>query len=83
MTLIELLAELGGTDLLLRRTEADLAVAVIVLREGRQLLAIERTYREGIGIILDPTAEEIETARKGDLWTLWNSDRRQLLCSVL
>jgi hypothetical protein len=79
MTLVQLLAELGGAELILRREESLLAVAVLVLKEGRQLLVIERTYREGIGVLLDPTPAEIEIARGGDLWKLWNSERTTLL----
>lgn len=79
MTLVQLLAELGGAELVLRREESLLAVGVLALKEGRQLLVIERTYREGIGVLLDPTPAEIEIARDGDLWKLWNSERKTLL----
>lgn len=44
---------------------------------------IERTYREGVCVILDPTPEEIETARSGNLWDLWNSDRAKRLAGVV
>jgi len=82
MTLVELLAELGQVSLLVHRNEVTLAVAVFDL-QGRQLLVIERTYREGICVILDPTPEEIETARSGYLWNLWNSDRAKDLAGVI
>ena len=80
-TLIESLAELGGAELLFRRGDeaAMVAAAVAQLPGGRTLLAVERTYREGIRIIVDPAPEEIETARSGELWNLWNSTRSKLL----
>jgi hypothetical protein len=83
ITLVALLAELGGAELTLRREEATMAVACVVLAGGRQLLALERTYREGTCVLLDPTPEELELARSGDLWQLWNSDRSTLLHSVV
>lgn len=82
LTLVELLAQLGALEVVCHRNDATLAVAVVVLPDGRRLLAIERTYREGIGIIFDPTENELETARDGDLWKLWNSDRTRLLASI-
>ena len=83
LSLVELLAQLGGAELVLRRENALLAVAVLALPEGRQVLFVERTYRPGIGAILDPTPEEIETARSGSLWDLWNSERSSLLVSAV
>ena len=82
LTFAELLFELGATDLVLSRNDATLAVIVVELADGRRLLAIERTYREGLCILFDPTDEEIEIARSGDLWQLWNSDRPAMLSSV-
>ena len=52
------------------------------LPEGRRMLAVERTYREGVCIILDPTPEELSVAREGDLWKLWNSERAQDLYAI-
>lgn len=79
ISLTELLGELAGADLQFRR-EGDLhVVAVLGLQGGRQLLAVERTYREGIGVLLDPTPAELEIAHAGDLWHLWNSERKKLL----
>ena len=82
LTLVGLLAELGAVKVIDQRNDETLAVAVVGLPDGRRLLAIERTYREGIGIITDPTEEELRVAREGDLWQLWNSDRRRLLHSI-
>ena len=83
MTLFELLAEVASVELLLRREDAVLAVAVIATSAGRRVLVLERTYRDGIHVLLDPTEEEMETARSGDLWKLWNLDRATYLSSVI
>ena len=83
MTLFELLAEVASVELLVRREAGTLAVAVIATSGGRRVLVLERTYREGITVLLDPTDEELETARSGDLWKLWNSDRTTDLSSVI
>jgi len=37
----------------------------------------------GLCVILDPTPEELGTARTGDLWDLWNSKRAKDLFSVV
>ena len=81
ISLVELLTQLAGAELLFRREDEDdlFAVTVLVLPTGRQVLFVERTYRDGTGVILDPTPEEIETARRGDLWSLWNQERKRLL----
>jgi hypothetical protein len=83
MSLVQLLTELGGAELVLRREDPTLAVAVLAMPGGRQVLAMERTYREGIRTILDPTPEEIEIARNGDPWKLWSSDRAASLFSAV
>ena len=44
---------------------------------------MERTYRDGIHVLLNPTEEEVETARSGDLWKLWNAGRTEYLSSVI
>lgn len=59
LTLLELLSEIGGVDLSFRRRDACIAVAVITLLGGRQLLAVERTYREGTCVIIEPTQDEV------------------------
>ncbi|NJL26716.1 MAG: hypothetical protein HC897_02005 [Thermoanaerobaculia bacterium] len=58
------------------------AVVVVRLGDGRRVLGIERTYRDGLGILFDPTDDEVEIARSGDLWQLWNSDRVVSLSSL-
>lgn len=86
ITFAELLATLGGAELSFQREDdvelASLAVAVFTLSSGRQVIAIERTYRDGIHVVIDPTPEELEIARTGDLWKLWNSERSALLMSI-
>jgi hypothetical protein len=81
VTLVELLAQLAGAELSFRREADLLGVTVLVLPGGRQVLVIERTYRDGTGILLDPTPEEVEIARSGNLWQIWNSERLSLLAS--
>lgn len=83
LSLVDLLTQLAGAELAFRREDDLLAVAVLTLPAGRQMLLIERTYRDGIGVLLDPTPEDLEVARTGDLWQLWNSERRSLLASAL
>ena len=83
MTLVELLTELTGAELVLRREDEMLIVAVLATPAGHRVLAMERTYRQGIHVLLDPTEEEIEMARSGDLWKLWNSGRAEYLSSVI
>jgi hypothetical protein len=83
LTFVELLFKLGATELVVSRTEPTLAVAVVALEDGRRLLAIERTYREGLCVRFDPTDEEVEIARSGDLWQLWSSDRAVPLTAVV
>jgi len=65
-----------------RETESLLAVAVFSFQD-RQLLTVERTYRDGTHVIVDPTPEEIEIARSGELWDLWNSKRARLLMGMV
>jgi hypothetical protein len=81
VTLAQLLGQLACAELSFRR-EADLiGVSALVMPGGRKLLIIERVYRHGTGILLDPTPEELEIARGGDLWQIWNSDRPSPLTS--
>ena len=81
VTLVELLGQLAGAELSFRREADLLGVSALVLPGGRQILIIERVYRDGTGILFDPTPEELEIARGGDLWQIWNSERRSLLAS--
>ena len=83
MTLVELLTDLTGAELVLRREDDMLIVAVLATPAGRRVLAMERTYRQDIHILLDPTEEEVEMACSGDLWKLWNAGRVEYLSSVI
>src|SRR5262245_65863254 len=81
VTLAELLTQLASAELSFRRETDLLGVCALVLPGERQVLIIERVYRHGTRILLDPTPEEIEIAREGDLWKIWNSERSSLLSS--
>ncbi|NJL27005.1 MAG: hypothetical protein HC897_03530 [Thermoanaerobaculia bacterium] len=59
-----------------------LAVVMVGFGDGRRVLGLERTYRGGLRILFDPTDEEVEIARSGSLWQLWNTDRAVLLASL-
>lgn len=81
-SLIELLRELAALHVeLLRSTEA-ITAALLRRPDGRRLLLLERTYRDGVVYLLDPSDDEIELARHGDLWTLWNSEHGVLLGGI-
>ena len=82
VSFVAFLAELGAAELVLRRTDGTLDAAAVALPDGRRLLAVERTYRDGIRVIFDPTPEELQIAEGGDLWDLWNSERSRLLGSI-
>jgi hypothetical protein len=82
ISLVELLNRVSGAQLEFRREDDLLAVAVLTLPGSRQVLVIERTYRGGIRVLLDPTPEEVEIARIGALWQIWNSERSSLLTSA-
>ncbi len=73
--LLAILDELGAVDLVLHRSDATLEVAVVQLPNDHRVLAVERTYRPGVCVLVDPTEEEMDVAREGDLWRLWNSER--------
>ncbi len=82
-SLIQLLGELAGLEIEHRRHATTLATALLKRPDGRRLLLLERTYREGVVYILDPSEQEVEVAREGDLWKLWNSDRGVLLAGIV
>ena len=85
MTLVEFLKEVAGAELVFRREDEDdmLAVIILALPNGRRILALQRTYRDEINVLLDPTPEEIETAQGGSLWKLWNTERPEYLMSIV
>lgn len=82
--LVELLTELAGAELSFRRENEDelFVVTVVALPNGSQALFVERTYRDGTGVLLDPTPEDLEIARTGDLGSLWNDERKRLLAAA-
>ncbi len=47
---------------------------LVQLADGRRLLVVERTYREGSTAIVDPSDEEV-TRYRVDPLTAWNSPR--------
>lgn len=83
LTLLELLATLGGAELEERWTDEMLAAALLRIANGRRILVVERTYREGIRVLLDPSEAELTAARASRLWDLWNSERAQLLAGAV
>jgi hypothetical protein len=82
-SLVELLGEIAGVEIERRRHTATLAMALLRIPDGRRLLLLERTYREGVVYILDPSEDEVDVAREGDLWKLWNSDRGVPLAGIV
>ncbi len=75
MRLLEFLADHAGVKLETRRDDPCLQGALMMFGDGRRVIVVERTYREGIVALIDPTEEEISIFRHGDLWKIWNSDR--------
>lgn len=83
VTLLELLHRLGGAEVELRRSNATLSAALIRIAGGGRVFVIERTYREGLRVMMNPTPEDLETIRSGDLWSLWNSGRLRWLAGAV
>lgn len=88
MSLVEFLTQYCGASLAERRDDdaedlATLVACLIAFPDGRRLILIERTYRDGIHFIPDPSDAEIAVMRSGDLWDLWNSDRSTGLGGML
>jgi hypothetical protein len=77
------LTQLAGAELSFQRQSNLVVVALLALPGGRQVLLSERTYRDGIRALIDPTQNEIETARHGDLWQIWGSERSLYLSSAV
>ena len=75
MTIVELLTNLFGVTVITQRTDATMSAVALRVSEGRRLIMVERTYREGLSVLLDPTDADIELIQSGDLGALWNSDR--------
>lgn len=83
ITLVQLLTQLTGAELSFQRQSNLVVVALLALPGGRQVLLSERTYRDGIRVLIDPIQDEIETARHGDLWQGWGSERSLYLSSAI
>jgi hypothetical protein len=75
MTLASILSEMAGGCLAGSRSDSVLAATWMTFPGGRGLVLVERTYRDGLCVIIDPTEADLETLRSGDLWDLWNSER--------
>jgi hypothetical protein len=77
MTLLNLLASYAGAWVVERGNDPCLASALITFPDGRRLIVLERTYREGIRVIHTPDDAEISRMKGMQLWDLWNSDRAE------
>jgi len=77
MTLLNLLASYAGAWVVERGNDPCLASALITFPDGRRLIVLERTYREGIRVIHTPHDAEISRMTGMQLWDLWNSDRAE------
>jgi len=82
MTLVELLADYTRIQIETRRSDPCLQGALLTFVDGRRLIVVERTYREGLVALIDPTEEEVSILRHGDLWKIWNSDRGEDIAAV-
>lgn len=83
LSLLALLAEMGTPELEERWSEPPLVACLLRDSGGRRLVVIERTYREGIAALPDPTEAEIAAGRAGRLWKLWNSERARPLTGAI
>jgi hypothetical protein len=73
MTVLEVLGRAGNVEIIHRGTDPCLAVVIVMLRTGPAIL-MERTYREKLMWIENPTSEQIAQAREGDVWKLWAAE---------
>lgn len=67
-----------GTIVLERGSDELLRWVLLRLSDGRQLLLAERTYRDGTKVLVEPTEEELQAARR-DPWAAWSSERGELV----
>ena len=83
-TLLDLLKDFAAAETIWRRhDDPTLVAAAVRFQGGRTLLLVERTYREGVAFIADPTEAELTIARDGSLWDIWNSERSIHLFDLL
>lgn len=83
VTLLELLSELAAVEVVERWTDGVLVAALLQFGAGRRLVVVERTYREGLHVLLDPTPEDLRAGKEGRLWDLWNAERAQFLTGTV
>jgi hypothetical protein len=76
MTIIEVVQLLGLGARLVESGTQDPSIQWVLVRlaDGRRLLVVERTYREGSTVLMEPSDEEIARCRT-DPWTAWNATR--------
>jgi hypothetical protein len=82
MTLPDLLAECAGAVTTHQRATPELETVTLAFPDGRRMILLERTYRDGATVIVDPTEDELAAAKTADLWDLWNSGRGVHLAGV-
>ena len=77
MTIVDLLVEYARAVTVCRRETPELEAVTLAFPDGRQMILLERTYRAGVTVILDPTEADLAAMREAaDLGELWNSDRK-------
>jgi len=75
---LQLLASYADAWVVERGNDPCLASAIITFPDGRRLMVLERTYREGIRAIPEPTDQEISRIKGSQVWDLWNSGRSEI-----
>jgi hypothetical protein len=70
-----------GTNELERSSDELLRWVLLRLSDGRQLLLAERSYRDGTKVLVEPTEEELQAARR-DAWAPWNSERAEHVAGI-
>jgi len=70
-----------GTNVLERSSDELLRWVLLRLSDGRQLLLAERTYRDGTKVLVEPTEEELQAARR-DPWAAWNAERAEHVAGI-
>lgn len=70
-----------GTNVLERSSDDLLRWVLLRLSDGRQLLLAERSYRDGTKVLVEPTEEELQAARR-DAWAAWNSQRAEHVAGI-
>ena len=70
-----------GANVLERSSDELLRWVLLRLSDGRQLLLAERTYRDGTKVLVEPTEEELQAARR-DPWAAWNSERGEHVAGI-